>query len=188
MSSFARLASVGAVVKAVRLALRPGGPSLGERAGAVPRLVRATASRDYRGTSASRLLLMLAAAGYIVSPVDLVPEGLLGIFGLADDAMVLSWLATRLVEETERFLEWERTQGGMPNADGSSGRGWPPPTASAYGAPGSPYPAPGSPYPSPGSPYPAPGSPYGDPGSPYPTAGPPRSAAGSQTVRGDVVP
>ena len=51
MSSFARLASVGAVVRAVRLAVRPGGPSLGERAGALPRLVRATAKGDYRGTS-----------------------------------------------------------------------------------------------------------------------------------------
>ena len=127
MSSFARLASVGAVVRAVRLALRPGGPSLGERAGAVPRLVRATVSGQYHGTSASRLLLMLAAAGYVVSPVDLMPEGLLGVFGLADDAMVLSWLATRLVEETEQFLEWEREQAGMPPAAG--------PTGSAPGAP-----------------------------------------------------
>ena len=42
-SSFVRLASVGALVKAVRIAVRPGGPSLGERAGALPRLVRATA-------------------------------------------------------------------------------------------------------------------------------------------------
>lgn len=131
MSSFARLASVGAVVRAVRLAVRPGGPSLGERAGAVPRLVRATVSGQYHGTSASRLLLMLAAAGYVVSPVDLMPEGLLGVFGLADDAMVLSWLATRLVEETEQFLEWERTQAGMPPTGGQTGSASGPPPASA---------------------------------------------------------
>ena len=36
------------------------------------------------------------------------------MLGLADDAMVLSWLATRLVEETEQFLEWERAQGMPP--------------------------------------------------------------------------
>ena len=132
MSSFARLASVGAVVRAVRLAVRPGGPSLGERAGAVPRLVRATVSGEYRGTSAGRLVLMLAAAGYVVSPVDLMPEGLLGVFGLADDAMVLSWLATRLVEETEQFLEWEREQAGMPPSAGPTGSpSGPPPASSA---------------------------------------------------------
>ena len=168
MSSFARLASVGAVVRAVRLAVRPGGPSLGERAGALPRLVRATARGDYHGTSPSRLLLMMAAAGYIVSPVDLVPEGLLGVVGLADDAMVLSWLATRVVEETEKFLEWERAQGGAPSPSGPAGQG-------SY------YPPAG------GSPYGAGGSPNGAPGSSYPAAGGPRSAAGSQTVPGDVV-
>ena len=55
MSSFARLASVGAIVKAVAPALRPGGPSLGERAGAVPRLVRATLSGEYTGVTKGRL-------------------------------------------------------------------------------------------------------------------------------------
>ena len=121
MSRFTRIASVGAVVRAFRMAVRPGGPSLGERAGAVPRLVRATAAGQYQGTSMGRLVLMLAAAGYVVSPVDLMPEGLLGVFGLADDAMVLSWLATRLVEETDQFLEWERQQGAMPPTAGPDG-------------------------------------------------------------------
>jgi uncharacterized membrane protein YkvA (DUF1232 family) len=139
MSSFARLASVGAVVRAVRLAVRPGGPSLGERAGAVPRLVRATVRGEYHGTSAGKLALMLAAAGYVVSPVDLMPEGLLGVFGLADDAMVLSWLATRLVEETEQFLEWERAQAGMPPAAGAAGSapGATPPSWAPRPGPGS---------------------------------------------------
>ena len=165
MSSFARLASVGAVVRAVRLAVRPGGPSLGERAGAVPRLVRATVRGEYHGTTAGKLALMLAAAGYVVSPVDLMPEGLLGVFGLADDAMVLSWLATRLVEETEQFLEWERAQAGMPPAAGAAGSaGWAgsPGTAGAAGAAGS-----------------APGT--------TPPSWAPRSGPGSQTVPGDVV-
>ena len=49
MSRNARLASVVAVARAVRLAVRPGGPSIGERAGAVPRLVRATFSGEYPG-------------------------------------------------------------------------------------------------------------------------------------------
>ena len=108
MSRNARIASVVAVARAVRMAVRPGGPSMGERAGAVPRMVRATFSGEYVGVSKGRLLLMLAAAGYLVSPLDLIPEAVLPIVGLADDALVLSWLATRLVEETEAFLEWEK--------------------------------------------------------------------------------
>ena len=121
MPSFARLASVGAIVKAVAPALRPGGPSLGERAGAVPRLVRATLSGEYTGVTKGKLALMLAATGYIISPVDLIPEAVFPILGVADDAMVLSWLASRFVEETESFLEWERAKAGMPPYAGTPG-------------------------------------------------------------------
>jgi uncharacterized membrane protein YkvA (DUF1232 family) len=120
MSRNARLASVVAVARAVRLAARPGGPSIGERAGSVPRMVRATFSGQYTGVSKGRLLLMLGAAGYIVSPIDLIPEAVAPVLGLADDALVLSWLATRFIEETERFLEWEAAESGMPYAGGSA--------------------------------------------------------------------
>jgi uncharacterized membrane protein YkvA (DUF1232 family) len=139
MSRNARIASVVAVARAVRMAVRPGGPSIGERAGAVPRMVRATLSGDYVGVSKGRLLMMLAAAGYLVSPLDLIPEAVLPIVGLADDALVLSWLATRLVEETEAFLEWEKTTMGTPAGAGAprgaSHRGAGAPTDPYSGAP-----------------------------------------------------
>ncbi len=128
MSRNARIASVVAVARAVRLAVRPGGPSIGERAGAVPRMVRATFSGEYVGVSKGRLMLMLAAAGYLVSPLDLIPEAVLPIIGLADDALVLSWLATKLVEETEAFLAWEKGTMGAPagpTGGGSSRAGGP---------------------------------------------------------------
>ena len=123
MSRNARLASVVAVARAVRMAVRPGGPSMGERAGAVPRMVRATFSGEYVGVSKGRLLLMLGAAGYLISPLDLIPEAVLPIVGLADDALVLSWLATRLVEETEAFLDWEKGVLGTPAASTSGAAG-----------------------------------------------------------------
>jgi uncharacterized membrane protein YkvA (DUF1232 family) len=123
MSRNARLASVVAVARAVRMAVRPGGPSMGERAGAVPRMIRATFSGEYVGVSKGRLLLMLGAAGYLVSPLDLIPEAVLPIVGLADDALVLSWLATRLVEETEAFLDWEKGVLGTPGSSTSSSGG-----------------------------------------------------------------
>lgn len=112
------LAYVGALARAAKLATRPGGPSVGDRAVALPRLVRAVRSGDYAGTSMVRLGLLLAGAAYVASPVDLLPEGVLGILGLADDAMVLGWVATTLVEETEKFLEWERSTGRGPGGQG----------------------------------------------------------------------
>jgi uncharacterized membrane protein YkvA (DUF1232 family) len=133
MSRNARIASVVAVARAVRMAVRPGGPSMGERAGAVPRMVRATFSGDYVGVSKARLLLMLGAAGYLVSPIDLIPEAVLPIIGLADDALVLSWLATRLVEETEAFLEWEKGFVGAPTGSTRAASGGAAPSTWAAG-------------------------------------------------------
>jgi uncharacterized membrane protein YkvA (DUF1232 family) len=110
------LAYVGALGRAVRLATRAGGPSLGDRAAALPRMVKAVRSGEYTGISLGKIGLLAAGAAYVASPVDLVPEGVLGVLGLADDAMVLGWVATTLVEETEKFLAWEGAQGRGPGA------------------------------------------------------------------------
>ena len=76
------------------------------RVAALPRMIRATMRREYDG--GLRVTLMTAATLYVVSPVDVVPELLLSVFGLADDAMMITWLAGSVLSETERFLEWER--------------------------------------------------------------------------------
>lgn len=94
--------------RAARIAMRPGGPGLAARLAAVPRMVSSTLAGRYPGLSLGRLALMVGAVAYVVSPVDLVPEGALLMLGLADDAMVLGWLAAALVTETEGYLTWER--------------------------------------------------------------------------------
>lgn len=103
--------SFGAVFTALRLATRPGGPSMWSRVSALPRLVRATAKGAYQDTPASQLALMVGALAYLITPVDLMPEALLGPFGLLDDAFVLTWLAGSVVQVTEDYLGWERAGG-----------------------------------------------------------------------------
>jgi uncharacterized membrane protein YkvA (DUF1232 family) len=51
---------------------------------------------------------LLAGVLYVVSPVDLVPELLLPVLGLGDDALVIGWIAASVINETESFLGWER--------------------------------------------------------------------------------
>jgi uncharacterized membrane protein YkvA (DUF1232 family) len=96
---------------ALRTATKPGSPALGERLASLPRLVRATLHGEYSGTTRSRLFLIAAAIAYVVSPVDFVPEALLAVFGMADDAVVISWIAAALINETEAYLLWERSTG-----------------------------------------------------------------------------
>jgi uncharacterized membrane protein YkvA (DUF1232 family) len=93
---------------ALRTATRPGTPGVGTRLASLPRLVRATLRGEYAGTTGRRLLLIVGALLYVVSPVDLVPEMVLPFLGLTDDALVISWIAASLVNETESFLHWER--------------------------------------------------------------------------------
>ncbi|WP_245735969.1 YkvA family protein [Pedococcus cremeus] len=81
---------------------------MGERLSALPRLLRATVRGEYRGATAGKLFLVAAAAAYVLSPFDLVPEAFLSIFGLADDAVVVTWIAATIVNETDAFLAWER--------------------------------------------------------------------------------
>jgi uncharacterized membrane protein YkvA (DUF1232 family) len=69
-------------------------------------MLKATATGQYDG--GVRVALMAAAAAYVVSPIDLIPEAFLLVVGLADDAVMITWLAGAVLAETERFLEWEK--------------------------------------------------------------------------------
>lgn len=120
-SARSRVVLLTTFYRATRLAMRPDGPSVVQRLSSVPRLVSSALSGRYSGTSVGRLAMMAAAVVYVISPIDLMPEGALLLFGVLDDAMVLTWLAAALVTETESFLTWER--GGVPEAAGDAG--WP---------------------------------------------------------------
>jgi len=102
-----RTAAFVALWRQLRAAHR-GGPSLGTRLRAVPRLVGASLRRRDRYDGLWRVLLIFGALLYLAWPVELMPELLLGPVGLIDDAVVLTWLAGALLSETGRFLEWER--------------------------------------------------------------------------------
>ncbi len=102
-----RRAAFVALARALTSGAR-GGPSLGRRLAAVPRMIGATARGEYDG--GLRVALMAAATAYVVSPIDVVPEAFLLLLGLADDALMITWLAGSILSETERFLQWEQNR------------------------------------------------------------------------------
>ncbi len=112
MSSRARTRPLLALWAAMRGRRRPGQPSAATSLRTLPRLLGAVASGRYRGLSGGQLGLMALAAGYVLSPVDLVPETLLLGAGLLDDGVVLAWLAGAVLAETDAFLAWEEQQRG----------------------------------------------------------------------------
>jgi uncharacterized membrane protein YkvA (DUF1232 family) len=102
-STTRRVAAFTALWKAL-LANREG-PSIGTRMAAVPRLIWQTLLGRYDG--AARLFMILGGIVYVASPIDLLPEALLLIPGLLDDAFIFAWLVGAILSETERFLKWE---------------------------------------------------------------------------------
>ncbi len=102
--TLARQAAVVALFKALRAA--KGGPPLGTRLAALPRMIVAAFRGEYDGRG--RVGLMALATAYIIWPFDFLPEAILTFPGLIDDAFVLTWLAGAILSETERFLTWER--------------------------------------------------------------------------------
>jgi uncharacterized membrane protein YkvA (DUF1232 family) len=100
-----RTAAFSALAKALVSGAR-GGPSISKRLAALPRMLKATAKGQYDG--GMRVALMAAATAYVISPIDFIPEAIFLVFGLADDAVMVAWLAGAVLAETERFLEWEK--------------------------------------------------------------------------------
>jgi len=95
------------LARALRSSGRPGTPGIGAHLAAVPRMLKLGLTGRYPGMGKSRLLFALLGVLYVVSPVDFMPEVLLGVFGLGDDAFVAAWVAGALLSETDAFLRWE---------------------------------------------------------------------------------
>jgi uncharacterized membrane protein YkvA (DUF1232 family) len=111
------MAALRALWAAISGRRRAGGPPLREQLMALPRLVVQTLTGRYTGITRGRLGLMALAVLYIISPVDLMPEAALLFVGLADDAVVLAWLAGAVLVETDAFLAWERAAGSGGSGD-----------------------------------------------------------------------
>ena len=108
MAAPRRIAAFRALWRAVSRRGRPGEPGTGERLQALPQMVGDAASGRYPHLSKGRLALFLGALVYLVSPVDLMPEAFLTVFGLGDDAVMAMWLGGSLLVEADRYLGWQR--------------------------------------------------------------------------------
>lgn len=92
------------------------GPSIPRRLAAMPSLVWHTVTGKYDG--GGRMFLILLAAAYVVSPIDLLPEAVLLLPGLIDDAFIITWLAGAVLDETDRFIRWDDARKGRTVIDG----------------------------------------------------------------------
>lgn len=52
----------------------------------------------------SERMKLLAAIAYFISPIDLIPEGLLGPFGFADDIVLAAYVLNGLISKTDPHI------------------------------------------------------------------------------------
>ncbi|WP_406821210.1 YkvA family protein [Pseudomonas sp. KnCO4] len=64
---------------------------------------------EYRAISAKALVTIVAGLLYFVSPIDAIPDWLLGV-GLLDDIAVLGWVLKTVADELARFKAWRDSQ------------------------------------------------------------------------------
>jgi uncharacterized membrane protein YkvA (DUF1232 family) len=76
---------------------------------AIARMFKAYAYGRYTDVPWKTILLITATIIYFVSPLDLIPDVLLGI-GFTDDFAILLMVYNSLSSEMDKFLTWEKSQ------------------------------------------------------------------------------
>ncbi|MFS0826149.1 YkvA family protein [Pseudomonas phoenicis] len=64
---------------------------------------------EYRAISTRALVTIVAGLLYFVSPIDAIPDWILGV-GFLDDIAVLGWVMKTVADELARFREWRDRQ------------------------------------------------------------------------------
>ena len=83
----------------------PGRHPLGQRMAAMLPMLRDAFTGRWVGAPRLRLLAGLLGLLYVVSPVDLMPEMLLGPFGLGDDLAIAAVAVAALLSSAEDWLD-----------------------------------------------------------------------------------
>lgn len=78
--------------------------SIKEELGMLANYVKDIVSGTYKEYNRTNLLLVVAALIYIVTPLDFIPDFIIG--GLIDDVAVIGWIINKLHDEFVRYKEW----------------------------------------------------------------------------------
>jgi uncharacterized membrane protein YkvA (DUF1232 family) len=69
-------------------------------------LVKAWSKGDYRDISRKTIIMIVATVIYFVSPIDLVPDFIIGL-GIFDDVALIGFTAKQISTELDRFKSWK---------------------------------------------------------------------------------
>lgn len=73
------------------------------------KLVKDWASGEYTGISKGAMVWIIAGLVYFVSPIDIIPDVVVGM-GLLDDATVLGFIIKQVNSEVEVYRAWRESR------------------------------------------------------------------------------
>ena len=88
-------------------------PKIGNRASDIAvllSLIRAYIKKQYTDVSPSTIMLAVAGLIYVVTPVDLIPDYILGS-GLLDDAAVIGIVLQAIQMDLNKYKKWQVANG-----------------------------------------------------------------------------
>ncbi|WMJ73572.1 DUF1232 domain-containing protein [Cytophagaceae bacterium ABcell3] len=80
-----------------------------EKLNAFYRMFQAHVRGDYKELPTYKVVVLIAALVYLVSPYDLIPDKV-PFWGAIDDIAVLMWFIKTINEEVAKFQEWESSK------------------------------------------------------------------------------
>ena len=88
-------------------------PKIGKRASDVAVLLsmlRAYIKKQYTEVSKATILAAIAGLIYVVNPMDMVPEYIIG-FGIVDDAAVIGIILQAMHMDLNKYKKWQKANG-----------------------------------------------------------------------------
>lgn len=70
------------------------------------------AKGEYKGFENNKILLILGALLYLISPLDVIPD-VVPVLGFVDDLSLLAWLFQTMRKEVEQFVTWKNENGNV---------------------------------------------------------------------------
>jgi len=70
------------------------------------RILKASVRGAYTGLSVHKLVTIVSAILYLISPLDVIPD-FIPVVGYVDDAAVIAWVLKSIAEELKDFKMWE---------------------------------------------------------------------------------
>lgn len=89
--------------------LKKGGiRKLGNDLSTLRHFISDTTHRRYKDYSLFTILLSIATIGYVLFPLDFIPD-ILPMIGIVDDLTILTWALSCLGDELRRYKEWKES-------------------------------------------------------------------------------